>query len=176
MKIPDYSGPGFRNPASSDGSSKNNYKNKGLVNTDRLTGSTRKAQEIPGTEPRLDTPPQSVNRRFLAAVVKRQVHDELREIRNQILIELMEKALPRKLRQRWIKVLTQIDFDDTDSGNRIERLCRECSAARANLGRLLRHEDSPVEKHMMADTELVLLSDGFNTLANQWWLYNSMPD
>jgi len=175
MRIPDYPGPGLYNPASSDGSN-NKQINKGLVINDRLTGSIKEAPEIPGTVTRTIPPAASNDRLFMTAVLKRRAHDELREIKSQLLIDLMEKILPAKLRQRWIKMLTHIDFDNSESGNRIERLCRECSAARGNLARLLRHEDSSVEKHMMADTELILLTNGFNNLANRWWLYSSMPD
>ena len=109
-------------------------------------------------------------------MLKRQAIDELREIKSTLLVELMKKSLPRKLRQRWIRMLTRIDFANADTGDSIERLCRECSAARTNLPRLLRNEESSIEKQSKADIALVLLTNGFNNLANHWWLFKGMPD
>ena len=83
--------------------------------------------------------------------------------------------MPVWLRQRWMKMLMELDFSNKDTGETIERLCRECSAARGNLGRVLGKTNDLLEKKSQADNELILLTNGLNNLANQWWLLRSMP-
>jgi hypothetical protein len=63
----------------------------------------------------------------------------------------------------------EMDFSTRITDEKVERLCRECSAARGNLSRLMPQENS--DEHSMADTELILLTSGLNNLANSWWIY-----
>jgi hypothetical protein len=175
MKIQDYPGPGLRGADSSDGHREKNNKRKGLVISDRLKGSTPEILEIPNTTVRHTTHPKSVKSRILIAVEKRQAYDALREIRNRLMVELMENALPRELRRRWIRMLTQIAFDDSDSGKRIEALCKECNTAHDFLTDLHQRQGYSADMQSVADRKLVMLNDGMNDLANQWWLYRNMP-
>jgi len=114
-------------------------------------------------------PAHRFNDNFISAVTERESVDQLRDIRNELLIELTQEVLPSWLRERWITMLMEMDFTTVITDRKVERLCRECSAARGNLGRLMPQETA--NAHKMADTELVLLTNGFNELANHWWLY-----
>jgi hypothetical protein len=149
-----------------------------VVINDRHAGTASEALAIPAYGSGIETPipAQDTEGRFFTNVLKRQAYDELCEIKNDLLIDLTDRILPFKLRQRWTDMLEQVDFVSTDSGSRIERLCRECTAARGNIERLMRHEVNAAGKQKRADTELVMLYNGFNNLANQWWLYKSFPD
>jgi hypothetical protein len=106
--------------------------------------------------------------------MKRQSLDTLREIKSALLVDLMEKVLPPWLRQRWIGMLVEIDFDRNDTPENIDRLCRECQAARGMLLRIMPGQGP--ENRDKADNQLVTLANGFNNLANQWWIYTSISE
>lgn len=175
MKIPDYPGPGLRTTTNSGGHRHNNN-NQGQIINDRLAGPARNSPQIPSFNARPESPlPEADKSGFLTAVLKRQAYDDLCKIKDSLLMTLEEKALPKKFRERWIRMLSDVDFVSTNSGKDIERLCRECTAARCNIERLLRHEVNSVERRKQVDTELVMIYNGLNNIANQWWLYKSFP-
>lgn len=86
--------------------------------------------------------------------------------RNELIMDLMQKVLPDWIRKRWISMLLEIDLASSFTDEKIERLRRESSCARGNLRRLM--PDASCEDCSMADTELALLINGFNELANSW--------
>jgi len=104
--------------------------------------------------------------------MKRQALDNLSEMKSALLVDLMEKVLPPWLRQRWIGMLMEIDFDRNDTHERIDRLCRECHAARGMLLRIMPGQGA--ENRDSADNQLIILANGFNNLANQWWIYSNI--
>jgi hypothetical protein len=105
---------------------------------------------------------------------KREALDKLREIKSALLVDLMKKVLPPWLRQRWVGMLMEIDFDGPDTDERIDRLYRECNAARGKLLRIMPGQG--LANRTSADDHLVMLATGFNNLANQWWIYSSMGE
>ena len=106
---------------------------------------------------------------FMVAVTDKDSEEKIRSARNDLIVDLMQEVLPSWIRQRWMTMLMEMDFTTEITDQKIERLCRECSAARGNLGRLM-PQASP-EESRNADTELLLLTNGFNELANSWWLH-----
>jgi len=106
--------------------------------------------------------------------MKRQALDRLSEMKSALLVDLMEKVLPPWLRQRWIAMLVEIDFDNSGTHENIDRLCRECQAARGMLLRIMPGQGP--ENRDNADNQLIVLANGFNNLANQWWIYSSISE
>lgn len=104
--------------------------------------------------------------------MKRQALERLSEMKSALLVDLMEKVLPPWLRQRWIAMLVEIDFDSSGTHEHIDRLCRECQAARGMLLRIMPGQGP--ENRDNADNQLIVLANGFNNLANQWWIYSSI--
>lgn len=106
--------------------------------------------------------------------MKRQALDKLGELKSALLADLMQKVLPPWLRQRWTGMLMDIDFDNSQADASIDRLCRECNAARGMLLRVMPGQGP--ENRACADSHLVNLANGFNNLANQWWIYTSTAE
>ncbi|MGD8678483.1 MAG: hypothetical protein PVG16_05725 [Chromatiales bacterium] len=123
----------------------------------------------------LDSLDRSLRQRELESrLMQRQALDTLREIKSALLVDLMEKVLPPWLRQRWIGMLVEIGFDKRDTHENIDRLCRECQAARGMLLRIMPGQGP--ENRDKADNQLVTLANGLNNLANQWWIYTSLSE
>ncbi|MEJ2315933.1 MAG: hypothetical protein P8Y83_03115 [Gammaproteobacteria bacterium] len=162
MKNPDFTAPGIHAPNGA-----------GVErDSDGTMSESRRAGSKSGSRDSLD---RSLQRRKLESrLMKRQSLDTLREIKSALLVDLMEKVLPPWLRQRWIGMLVEIDFDRNDTPENIDRLCRECQAARGMLLRIMPGQGP--ENRDKADNQLVTLANGFNNLANQWWIYTSISE
>jgi hypothetical protein len=162
MKNPDFTAPGIHAPNGAGG----DRDSEGVMHE------RRKAGPISGSPDGIDKHLQQ--RELESRLVKRQALDRLSEIRSALLVDLMEKVLPPWLRQRWIAMLVEIDFDNSDTHKNIDRLCRECQAARGMLLRIMPGQGR--ENRDNADNQLIVLANGFNNLANQWWIYTSLPE
>ena len=163
MKNPDYPAPGIHTPDGSGG--QQNNRTEVAIDTRRAAAETATAEEfdrIPGRS------------ELESRLKKREALDKLREIKSALLVDLMKKVLPPWLRQRWVGMLMEIDFDSPDTHERIDRLYRECNAARGMLLRIMPGQ-GPANR-TSADNHLFMLANGFNELANQWWIYTSMSE
>lgn len=160
MKNPDFAAPGIHAPNG--------------------TGSEREGVMIEHRQARpASGSPDGIDRRLQqraleSRLMKRQALDRLSEMKSALLVDLMEKVLPPWLRQRWIAMLVEIDFDNSGTHENIDRLCRECQAARGMLLRIMPGQGP--ENRDNADNQLIVLANGFNNLANQWWIYSSISE
>ena len=163
MKNPDYPAPGIHTP---DGTGGQKNRRAGVaIDIHRRGADTATAEELD----------RILRRRELESrLKKRGALDKLREIKSALLVDLMEKVLPPWLRQRWVGMLMEIDFDSPGTDERIDRLYRECNAARGMLLRIMPGQ-GPANR-TSAENHLVMLANEFNNLANQWWIYTSMSE
>ena len=163
MKTPDYAAPGIHTPDGSGGQ----QNNRAEVATD-----TRRAGVNTATAEELDRIPGRSE--LESRLKKREALDKLREIKSTLLVDLTREVLPPWLRERWVGMLMEIDVDSPDIDERIDRLYRECNAARGMLLRIMPGQ-GPVNR-TSADNHLVMLANEFNDLANQRWIYTSMSE
>lgn len=160
MNNPDFTAPGIHAPNGSG----NERDSEGVMIENRQAGTTS------GSLDGLDKSLQHTE--LESRLMKRQALDRLREIKSGLLVDLMQKVLPPWLRQRWIGMLVEIDFDNRHTHESIDRLCRECQAARGMLLRIMPGQGP--QNRDNADNQLVVLGNGFNNLANQWWIYTNI--
>ena len=163
MKTPDYAAPGIHTPDGSGGQ----QNNRAEVATD-----TRRAGVNTATAEELDRIPGRSE--LESRLKKREALEKLREIKSTLLVDLTREVLPPWLRERWVGMLMEIDVDSPDIDERIDRLYRECNAARGMLLRIMPGQ-GPVNR-TSADNHLVMLANEFNDLANQRWIYTSMSE
>ena len=160
MKNPDFTAPGIHAPNGSGGER----------DSEEVKRENRQAGPTSGSLDNLDK--RLEHGQLESLLMQRQALDRLREIRSALLVDLMEKVLPPWLRQRWIGMLMEIDFNNNDTHEHLDRLCRECQAARGMLLRIMPAQGP--ENRDRADNQLIVLGNGFNHLANQWWIYTSL--
>ncbi|MDX1345349.1 MAG: hypothetical protein R3179_05550 [Sedimenticolaceae bacterium] len=161
MKNPDFTAPGIHAP-----------KGSGVErDSQEVMRENRQAGPTSGSLDGLDKRPQ--HGQLESLLMQSQALERLRETRSALLVDLMEKVLPPWLRQRWIGMLVEIDFNNSETHEQIDRLCRECQAARGMLLRIMPGQGP--ENRDKADNQLIVLGNAFNQLANQWWIYTSLP-
>ncbi len=161
MKNPDFTAPGIHAPNGS-----------GVErDSEEVKRENRQAGPTSGSLDDLDK--RLEHGQLESLLMQRQALERLREIRSGLLVDLMEKVLPPWLRQRWIGMLVEIDFNSSETHAQIDRLCRECQAARGMLLRIMPGQGA--ENRDKADNQLIVLGNGFNHLANHWWIYTSLP-